>query len=325
MMKSRSSWHVFMSTFLYLSAAFAALSPLSEVSLGRPRLPLGTGNAASVYKLEIGGHAFALKLPHKGRRRRTDANTSIQHEIKMLAILKDELSEAEAENFLLPAPGFTKTVKIIELPTQLGIVLPYCAGGSLFEFLLTLNKFGVNVGRLQMAQIARSIARALQALQRIGVVHGHLTLRHIVLQQRWRPVLTDFSAAVRVGVDEFVTGTEGYMSPERAPSSAVDVFAFGSVLLQLFDGRVYDVDGLARLQQADALGSGFDGALIKRCWNNDPALRPTPDQLVQELDEYIRDLQGGDDRLGDVCSLPALLIVSTCVAWLSRLLWSRYR
>lgn len=118
---------------------------------------------------------------------------------------------------------------------QLYLAMPYYPGGSLAAKLAN--------GPLSLAEMTPMLARvcgALEAVQRQGVMHHHLTPENVLFDAEGNAYLSDFG----VVHDQFATFAPDprYASPEEAANLPVDartnVYHLGLLLFQLLTGRV---------------------------------------------------------------------------------------
>ncbi|MFO0810443.1 MAG: bifunctional serine/threonine-protein kinase/formylglycine-generating enzyme family protein [Gemmataceae bacterium] len=124
------------------------------------------------------------------------------------------------------------------------IVSAYIAGRPLDD---AIDDGGMAFGRA--ARIVRELAEALAYAHERGVVHRDVKPANVLLDEKDRPLLTDFGLASRVGVAEKLTnagatvGTPAYMAPEQAQGHdgdaipASDQYSLGVVLYELLTGR----------------------------------------------------------------------------------------
>jgi serine/threonine protein kinase len=141
-----------------------------------------------------------------------------------------------------------------------------------------------------------------------NIIHRDLKAENIFLNDRWEPMIADFGFSKALEQDEQlqmsgVMGTPYYMAPElfatdgEMPSSAIDVYAYGVIVLSLFTRGTFNFPG-QRLQSVRQLMTGLAkglrfvippsvpawcSQLIADCWETIPSDRPTFAQIVERL------------------------------------------
>jgi formylglycine-generating enzyme required for sulfatase activity len=120
--------------------------------------------------------------------------------------------------------------------------LEFCPGGSLADKL-----GGTPWEARPAAALVRTLAGAVEAAHRAGVVHRDLKPANVLLTEEGEPKVTDFGLAKRLGEagrtrTGAVMGTPSYMAPEQAGGNkdvgpAADVYALGAILYELLTGR----------------------------------------------------------------------------------------
>lgn len=149
--------------------------------------------------------------------------------------------------------------------------------------------------------LGRQLAGALACVHAHGVIHRDVKPGNILLRTDGTPLLTDFgiahlaeqtSAQTRTGE---VVGSPAYLAPEQVngtpPTSAVDVYALGLVLLECATGvRAYSGPpveaALARLTVAPAVPTSLSHDLrdlVLAMTALDPADRPTAAEVEHAL------------------------------------------
>ncbi|WP_441248580.1 serine/threonine-protein kinase [Kitasatospora sp. McL0602] len=147
--------------------------------------------------------------------------------------------------------------------------------------------------RLRM--LGAALAEALVAVHACGLVHRDLKPGNIIMAEDGPRVL-DFGIAravesTRLTMTGAAFGTPGFLAPEQAQglevSGAADVFALGAVLVAAAGGSAFGVGtpiGLMyrSVHEAPDLSAVPEGMrqVVAACLAKDPALRPTPDRLL---------------------------------------------
>lgn len=147
--------------------------------------------------------------------------------------------------------------------------------------------------------LAVGLAEALIAIHASGLVHRDLKPSNILLTGNG-PRVIDFGIAraleeASLTATGLVIGTPGYLSPEQITGTAIgpasDVFALGAVLVFAASGRGPYATGtpaslLHRIVNEQPyvphLPEPLNG-IIRRCLTRDPALRPTPSEIIHQL------------------------------------------
>ncbi|EFC79056.1 serine/threonine-protein kinase, partial [Parafrankia sp. EUN1f] len=139
-------------------------------------------------------------------------------------------------------PGLVAVYDVIEADGSPWIVMELVEGRSLAEIIR-------ESGRLTPATVARmgvSLAYALEAAHRSGVVHRDVKPGNVLVTPDGQPRLTDFGIAVSEGDPALtstgiVVGSPAYIPPERARGARVaapgDVWGLGATMFSAVEGE----------------------------------------------------------------------------------------
>ncbi|KAH9260707.1 hypothetical protein BASA81_001174 [Batrachochytrium salamandrivorans] len=152
--------------------------------------------------------------------------------------------------------------------------------------------------------IAKQVSLGLRYIHGKEVLHCDVKPHNILLDKAGTVKLCDLGIAKVINANQKLSdaaqqGTVSYMSPEllmeNKITKAVDVYAFGIVMWQLFHLQPPHPDFHSHQEiihqvvvehyrpQVDSRLDPKIANLIKRCWDSDPALRPSFSQIIQEL------------------------------------------
>jgi hypothetical protein len=203
--------------------------------------------------------------------------------------------------------GGFHTAQVVDADTDADepwIASAYISGPSLYQAVFAHGP--LPEGSLRV--LAVGLAEGLEAIHEHGLVHRDLKPANIILADDG-PRIIDFGISrptndTRITHSGALLGTPAYMAPEQAegepPAPAVDVFSLGTVLhfaatgTNPFEARTV-MAGLRLLigptpAVADEVPKELRD-LITRCWNQQPAKRPSLSEVVDILGEV------GSDRV----------------------------
>jgi eukaryotic-like serine/threonine-protein kinase len=158
-----------------------------------------------------------------------------------------EAARLRGEAMALARIGHPNIIQIYEVGETGGrpfLALEFAPGGSLEARL----RGGPQPPRAA-ATLLETLARAVHAAHRAGVVHRDLKPGNVLFAEDGTPKIADFGLAKRLNADEAQTrtgdiiGTPNYMAPEQArgrsaaAGPAADVYALGAILYELLAGR----------------------------------------------------------------------------------------
>jgi eukaryotic-like serine/threonine-protein kinase len=175
------------------------------------------------------------------------------------------------------------------------LVIEYVPGSSLHEYVRRNGPLRGNVEAL-----AVGVAAALTAIHAVGLAHGDLKPRNVLLSP-FGPKVVDFGVARIIGrtgpIGAGVFGTPGWLAPEQLaghpPSPASDVFAWGLLVVWAATGQpAYGAKGPAGTVRAPHPAPDLAeltkvsprlAELAGRALHPDPARRPPARDLLLSL------------------------------------------
>jgi serine/threonine-protein kinase len=243
--------------------------------------------------------------------RATNTDTSIDVAAK---VLSEELSEEPEmvarfiqERSALVSVQHPNLVRIHDLVVEdgrLAIIMDLIPGPDLHRYLAERGTLGLT----DAAVIGRGVAGALAAIHAVGIIHRDLKPANVLLDLSGPqpvPKLVDFGiarmlTASRLTARSSVVGTPQYLSPEAIsgaePGPAVDVYAFGIALYELFTGNppFYGDQLLQVLNQHMYQEPPWPPTippqilpLLQAMLAKYPQARPTADQIMHALDALL--------------------------------------
>ncbi|EOA13588.1 hypothetical protein CARUB_v10026654mg [Capsella rubella] len=195
------------------------------------------------------------------------------------------------------------------------MIHPLFGSGNLSEFIkcgdVDAHKWS------NILSITIGIARGLDHLHTGMIVHGNLKSKNVLLEQGFKPRVSDFGLHLLLNPaagQEILeaSAAEGYKAPElikmKEVSKESDVYSFGVIMLELVSGKesinknptgtVLDHNSLSNLYRPEILrrcvkdGNGVTEVcvleyfqLAMSCCSLSPSLRPSFKQVLRKLEE----------------------------------------
>ena len=282
----------------------------------------------SRYELEsqLGRGAFGSVW--RGTVRDTGEAVAIKVLLEELAADADVVTRFLRERTAMVNLRHRSLVSIRDLVVEgdvLALVLQLVEGPDLRAYLRGRGRLEPVEAALLVADVAEALAVAHAA----QIIHRDVKPANVLLQPEaggFRPLLTDFGIARLSDVPSVtrtsqVVGTPYYLAPEvisgKQPTSAVDVYASGIMLLELILGhppfRGKDAMEVFEAHQSAApqRPAGVDDrlwAVVSKALAKDPAARPSAAELAASLRNAVR-----TERDGTIARLPINKAAGTVV------------
>jgi serine/threonine protein kinase len=258
---------------------------------------LGSGGFAAVFKGSFRGKPVAMKISSEP------------------SIAAEHLTAFQTELMVLSrCGGHPNVVRLLAAdgsPPRPFLVMELCRE-SLFDALHGAGaaKFAKVPSRAR-ALMGKDVAAAIEHLHSLkpaSVVWRDCKSANILFSQRGPLVICDFGL---VGCKTADSGTPAYLAPElwqgKPYGRAVDVFAFGVVLSELFTGRMpwagyrpTDIrEAVVKGERPPLEGAVVEGTpagvldLIAQCWAQDATLRPAMADVAARLQRLADECGGG--------------------------------
>jgi serine/threonine protein kinase len=162
---------------------------------------------------------------------------------KSRVVARAQVEHTQTERAILESVDHPFLVRLryaFQSPKSLYLVLPFCAGGELFQRLRACRRFPEEAARFYIAEMACAIGH----LHAMGIVYRDTKPENVLLDGEGHVRLTDYGLAkVLGGPDDATTtfcGTPEYVAPEMLSGSphslAVDWYALGVFTWELLAG-----------------------------------------------------------------------------------------
>eukprot|EP00004_Rigifila_ramosa_P023291 TRINITY_DN651_c0_g1_i2.p1 TRINITY_DN651_c0_g1~~TRINITY_DN651_c0_g1_i2.p1 ORF type:complete len:510 (-),score=97.18 TRINITY_DN651_c0_g1_i2:252-1748(-) len=255
--------------------------------------PFGEGGASVVYSAFYQDEVVAVKVL-KGQQSRDDLE-KFQREVSLMCGLEH--------------PNIVKLIGCCSEP--LALVLEFVEGSSLFD-LLHDEEFSMTW--LHFFKFSIDIARGMLYLHSLNIIHRDLKPLNILVSTDFTSKICDFGFSRSKDSSRRLSGLKGtyqYMAPEMmvAPFSydeRADIYSYGIILWETatrdspfeelgkqpqeitcaLTHKQGFVEQIARLEKRPAFPAQFPPLLrdfIQRCWNANPAERPSFAEISEIL------------------------------------------
>jgi len=259
---------------------------------------IGSGTYGQVFKCRYKGKLFALKkifipeLPQD----RAEMLEDFAKEISILSVLRHDRI-VRFKGAVRTNPNYALLFELCE--------------GCVGTLLRMVRRKKVQVTWNICITIAKDCAEAVEYLHslRPQIIHRDLKAENLLLTSQFRCKLTDFGLSrVYEGRKSAMTvcGTPCWVAPEifrgEAYNEKIDVYSFGVVLWELFTGKkpYTDYDSVELPYRVGKKGLRPPllrhcppslNELMKDCWRENPAMRPSFKEIQSRLAHVEHDLE----------------------------------
>jgi serine/threonine protein kinase len=263
---------------------------------------LGTGASGSVYLVKDQSDQFyalkEIKVSHVNLHQQ-------QYFFREIEVMARAVHPAllRLNGYSLPSPR----------DANASILMEYMPRGSVLDMFekVRTGKPPADWDRTHHLSIIFGIAGGIRYLHQRKIIHRDLKADNILLSETLEPRIADFGLSKLTLPDDSKAiqmtgkiGTPLYMAPElfeeKPYDSKVDVYAFGMLTYEILSGETPfpNIPNPIALGKCIVKGTrppipqcvpGCWAQLIERCWAQDPASRPTFDEIVMILsaDEFV--------------------------------------
>ena len=281
----------------------------SKVLIGEDKIVLRRN--AGLGKLIIGNYIIDSKLQYKViiREIKVKVSNYILDEISN-EITTNFVNNKEIKNYIV----FPKAYNYDEELTILKIAYRYFENKSLGALLKsgTIKKEYSSIALIEnnlKIRISLDIAIALEKIHNKGFFHGHLTPFNIMLDNNFKPKISDFCFNSLLKYCSLIFGycnKNGYTAPEilkekglvsNKPGAKSDVYSYGMILLEIFTGVIpFEKYSLVELKNLvveqenrpkipEFLSKNI-ADLIRLCWQQEEVNRPSFSIIRQILENF---------------------------------------
>ncbi|KAL5727485.1 non-specific serine/threonine protein kinase [Ranunculus cassubicifolius] len=260
---------------------------------------IGEGAYGEVYLVKWRGTEVAAKTIR--------SSIASNHRVKTTFMKELELWQR------LRHPNIVQFLGVLKQSERLIFLTEYLRNGSLYDILKKKGRLDPPTTVAYALDIARGM-NYLHQHKPHAIIHRDLTPRNVLQDEAGHLKVTDFGlskiAQEKGSYGYKMTGGTGsfrYMAPEvyrrEAYGKSVDVFSFALVVHEMFQGkpshRAESPEVVADKRAYEDLRPSLSSfvypeefkILLRRCWHKDPYLRPSFDEIINELETIQESLQ----------------------------------
>ena len=269
--------------------------------------PLGKGNFGDVSKAllhEPGRPEYIVAV----KRLLEDVEPTARKELLQEAALMAQFSHAHVVGL----------VGVVTVGEPLLVVIEFCEHGSLSSFLQ--SRAVPHYGKLS---ISRDCADGLGYLNEHGFVHRDVAARNVLVSSELKAKISDFGLSRDTHDDNYYVSSGGILPvrwcaieslEQRKFSTATDIWGFGVLLYEMWTDGEVPYRGWSNQKVWTKVTSGYRlpcplgcdaaiHAMMLRCWDADPAQRPSFAVLRIFFQKKLLELAPPDDAGSSIMQL----------------------
>ncbi|KAF9559821.1 hypothetical protein EC968_006478 [Mortierella alpina] len=248
--------------------------------------------------MQLGVASGGFGMIHSGRWR------GMRVAVKVLFNPADFIQEVGIHKLVQDSENIVKFYGITRMKGtgDYGMVLQFAGKGSLRDYL---SRHFKTLDWSNKMRLARDVAAGISFIHEDNICHHDLHSRNVLIDQSGRALITDFGLSRYVNHANSNNGVRGvvpYISPERLRNApfdhSSDVYSLGVIMWELTSGHPpFDQDGenfmlpfhiMKGKREQIVPGTPVEySQLYQRCWDGEPANRPSLPVILKELDNML--------------------------------------
>jgi len=258
-----------------------------------PKNLLEIGDYVLVKPLGMGAFGKVKQGVHKRTGTKVAIKVMAKKKIKETKMAEKVHREINCQK-KLSHPHVVRLYEVIDTPTHIFVVLEFCSGGELFDYIVSRGKLELEDARRMFQQLIC----ALDYSHHHSVIHRDLKPENVLLDERANVKIADFGLCNTTKDGDFIKtscGSPNYAAPEVISNSfyagpEVDVWSAGVIFYALMCGSLpFDDDNIPNLFRKIKSGffympshlTGMAKDLISRMLTVDPLKRITIKEIRQ--------------------------------------------
>ena len=194
------------------------------------------------------------------------------------------------------------------------VIKDYMKNGNLYDNTLNYLKYKgqqdmTNMNPTIRSKIIFGIAAIMKKIHKLGMIHQHLSMQNILLDDNYEPVISSFGrcgSKVAYQTDYSIhlamrqhTDDDYFIPPEifsdDGATTSSDVYSYAMIVYMMFAGKkntrgkhmiIHNAIKGKRYERLDVIPDHYWN-LIEVCWDQNPEYRPSFDEIIDHLKDDI--------------------------------------